>query len=129
MVVKTEGKSESDIVVFEEDKRYSRKTVTVVSGEGVLNPGAVLGEVTASGKFAHSPNAQVVGKEGAETATVVLLEKVDATSADAEAVALKAHAIVNRSNLEFEATVDDATKRQTKVDQLDAVGIESRQGA
>lgn len=128
-MVKTEGLTESDIVVFEENKRYSRKTVTIESGQGELKPGAVIGEITANGKFAHSANSQVVGEEGAETATAVLLEKVDATSADAKGVALVRHAVVNRANLNFDSTVDDAAKRQTKYDELEAVGITARQGA
>jgi len=129
MSVKTEGLTESDVILYEADKRYSREVVTILSGAGALEVGAVLGKVTASKKYIPSPAAEVTGSEGAETATAVLLERVDATSADAEAVVLMRHALVNRSNLSFATSVSDATKRQAKIDQLAAVGIISRQGA
>lgn len=129
MVTKTEGLTESDIVVHEMDKRMSRETETIASGEGVLQPGAVLGRVTATNKLVLSPPASVAGKEGAETAIAVLLEKVDASAADAKGVTMRRLGLVNRANLSFEAAVDTANERQAKVDQLEAVFILARQGA
>ena len=129
MTTKTEGLRAGDLIVFELDKHYSRRSATIASGEGELPAGAVLGEVTASGKLVHSPNASVVGKEGAETATAVLTNAVDATGADVAGVVVDDIAIVNRSNLSFHASVDDATKRQAKIDQLAAARIKARTGA
>lgn len=106
--------------------KRSLQQVIVASGEGILEPGTVLGEVTASGKMVASPDAQVVGKEGGETATAILCYRVDATSADADAVVVDADAEVKTSMLLFEATVDDAAKTATKLDQLRAVGIKAR---
>ena len=58
--------------------------IIVASGAGVLKPGAVLGKITASGKFvAHD----VALANGAQAADAILFSGVDATSADAKAVA------------------------------------------
>lgn len=124
-----EALTESDIILFEEDKQFSRETITVLTGAGVLAPGAVLGRITASGKYWPSPPAVIVGKEGAETAVAVLAEKVDASAADAKAVVIRRHAIVNRSKLTFEAAVDTAPERDAKVAQLALVNILARTGA
>lgn len=124
-----EAKTESDIVVFEEEKDFSRETVTILTGAGALKPGVVLGKITATGKYWPAPAALIAGKDGAETASAVLIEAVDASAADARAVVIRRHAIVNRSNLTFEASVDTANERQAKVDQLSLVNILARTGA
>jgi len=54
-------------------------SVTVASGEGVLEAGTVLGKVTASGKYAAYDNA---ASDGTQTAVAILADKVDATSSD-----------------------------------------------
>ena len=69
-------------VLSEASGNRSYETVTIASGAGVLKPGAVLGMVTASKKYVGSPNAEVAGKEGAETATAVLAYGVDASTSD-----------------------------------------------
>lgn len=58
--------------------------IIVASGAGVLKPGAVLGMITASGKFVAHDDALA---NGAEAAAAILFSGVDATSADAKAVA------------------------------------------
>lgn len=63
--------------------RVSR-LVTVAAGAGVLPAGAVLGQVTATAKHVLSVAA---AEDGSETLDVVLGESVDATAADATAVA------------------------------------------
>lgn len=126
MEIKTEQPRALAFVLSEGNGAISRETVTVVSGEGKLAAGTVLGRVTASGKFAASPNAGVVGKEGAETATAVLAYPVDATSADATAVVIRRLAEVKDPLLVFHSSVDDATKRATKVAQLAAADIIAR---
>ncbi|EYD71803.1 head decoration protein [Limimaricola hongkongensis] len=110
-------------VLSEAEFGRSRDEVTIASGEGVLQPGTVLGKVTASGKFVASPNGSVVGKEGAETAVAVLAYRVDAASADAQAVVISRAAQVKGPELAYEASVNDATKTATKADQLAAVGV------
>jgi hypothetical protein len=125
---KTEKARNLAFILREPDGTVSREVVTIASGEGVLEPGTVLGKVTASGKYVASPAAQVAGKEGAETATVILGYGVDATSADAKAVVVDGAGGVEVKNpmLIFHSSVNDATKRNTKLTQLRAVGIKAR---
>lgn len=123
---KTEGPRALAFLLSESNGAISRETVTVASGEGVLAAGTVLGTVTASGQFVASPNAETVGKEGAETASAVLAYPVDATDADATAVVIRRMAEVKTSHLLFHATVDDATKRGAKIAQLAATDIIAR---
>lgn len=60
------------------------KGITVVSGEGALAKGTVLGKVTATGKFkAYDDN----NTDGSEVASAILGVDVDATSADAKGFA------------------------------------------
>lgn len=104
----------------------SRTVVTIASGEGKLEPGTVLGQVAASDTFVVSPASEVVGKEGAETATAILGYVVDATDSDVEAVVVDRDATVKLPMLIFDASVDDATKQSAKIAQLDAAGLRAR---
>jgi len=122
----TMGPRNLAFVLTEAIGKRSLDTITIASGEGVLEPGSVLGKVTASGRFALSPNAEVAGKEGAETAAAILCYRTDATGADAKAVVVNADAEVKTPMLLFDASVDDAAKTATKLDQLRAVGIKAR---
>lgn len=69
------------------DKLFDRDTlplkVTVASGAGVLARGAVLGRVTANGKYRLSASAS---SDGSQTPTAILAHAVDATSGDVEAI-------------------------------------------
>lgn len=56
---------------------------TIASGAGVLIRGTVLGRITASGKFVKSLSAAV---DGSQTPREILLQDVDATAADKEAI-------------------------------------------
>lgn len=104
----------------------SRDVLTIKSGAGVLSAGTILGKVTSGGKYVASPNAEVVGKEGAETAVAILAYAVDATSADVDAVCITDDAEVKEPMMVFDASVDDSTKRAAKLTQLRAVGIKAR---
>ena len=110
-------------LLSEGNGNYSRDVGTILSGEGALAAGTVLGIVTASGKYVASPNAQVAGKEGGETAKAILAYPVDATSADADAVIITRGAEVKAGELAYQATVNDATKKAAKATQLKAVDI------
>lgn len=123
---KVEGPRALAFVLSEGNGKISREVVTIASGAGVLEPGSVLGQITASKKYAFSPNALVVGKEGAETANAVLAYGVDATSADVEAVIIRRVAEVKTPMLIFDASVNDATKRTAKLSQLAAATIIAR---
>lgn len=106
--------------------RRSRSIVTIANGEGKLAAGTVLGKVTASGEYVPSPNAEVVGKEGAETAVAVLAYGVDATDQAVEVTAIDRDAEAKLPMLSFDVSVDDQTKTDAKVAQLNAVGIRVR---
>ncbi|MBZ8133233.1 head decoration protein [Afifella sp. IM 167] len=123
---KVMGKRNISFLLSEAPGSLSREVVTVLSGEGILEAGSVLGEVTASGKFAWSPNAEVTGKEGAETAAAVLLYRVDATSADAEAVVVDTSCEVKGDELLYQSSVDDNTKKAAKATQLRGALIKVR---
>ena len=85
MTTLTEGKHAGGFLVWEVLRDYTRETVTIASGAGQLEPGTVLGKVTASGKFLpHAPAAA----DGTQTAVAICYARVDATAADADGVAV-----------------------------------------
>lgn len=123
---KTEGARNLAFVLSEGNGKISRDVVTIASGAGKLEAGTVLGRITASENYVASPEAEVVGKEGAETAMAVLAYRVDATSEDVEAVVIARHAEVKEPMLVFDATVDNASKIAAKLEQLSAATIIAR---
>lgn len=125
MPVLTEPPSMGDVLKYEVNPNYTREVVTLLAGMP-YPVGAVLGRITASGKYKLATSG---GTDGAQTATAVLLYAVDATLADAVGIVVaRGPAIVSRAALAYDATVDDATKITTKIGQLAAVGIVARDG-
>lgn len=121
MTVLNETPHDGNFILSEDDEgRLSRDTIVIAAGTGLLPPGTVLGKLTASGKFAPSPETAA---DGSEIAVAVLVGRVDATGADAAAVAITRHAEVNRHGLLYDASVDDDTKKSAKWDQLRAAGV------
>lgn len=59
------------------------KKVTIAAGQS-LTRGALIGKITASGKFTLSAAAAA---DGSEVPTAILVDDVDATAADAEGMA------------------------------------------
>jgi hypothetical protein len=118
-------KTETDVVKTEGPNRYSRDEVVIASGSGVVDVGAVLGRITASGKYKPlTPGAS----DGSEVARRISLEKVDATSADApRVVVLSRHAEVVQQALVWAGGVTDGQKA-TALSQLETVGIVARRG-
>lgn len=96
----TETTHPGGFLVWEAFRDYTRDVVTIAAG--VLEPGTVLGKITASAKFAaHDPDAT----DGTETAAAVLWGKADASGGDVPGVALvRGPAIVNRHDLVFVGT-------------------------
>ncbi|MBP7242402.1 head decoration protein [Amaricoccus sp.] len=129
MPVLTQSPTLGDLLKYELNANYTRETVTLKAGTS-YPLGAVLGKITASGKYRLSPPAQVVGDEGAETAVAVLIEAVDATAADATGlVVARGPAIVSKVALVFDASVDQAAEITAKHAQLVAAGIVPRDTA
>ena len=100
MPILTETPHAGGFLVWEALRDYCRSTVILASGN--LQPGTILGKITASGKYAaHDPAAV----DGTETAVAVLWGKADASGGDAPAVAVvRGPAIVNRHDLVFAGT-------------------------
>lgn len=126
MSVLTQPSTMGDLLKLELDPNYTRETVTLLAGAS-LPVGAVLGRITASGKYKLATSG---GSDGAQNAAAVLLYATDASAADQNAVVLmRGPAIVSKAALIFDATVDDAAKVDTKHGQLAALGIIPRDSA
>ena len=112
-----------DLIKRESDPDYTRETVTLKAGTA-YPLGAVLGRITADGKYTFSPAASTTGIEGAEIANAVLLHPVAASATDTQAVILaRGQVIVADRALAFDASVTDAAAQSLKHQQLAAHGI------
>lgn len=126
MAVLTQPPGMGDVLKYELNPNYTREVVTLLAGTN-YPVGAVLGKITASGKYTLSA---ATGADGAETAVAVLLDATDATLADATGIVLaRGPAIVSRAGLVFDASVDDATKTTAKITELAGAGIIARDSA
>ncbi len=126
MPVLTQPPSMGDLLKYEANPDYCRETVTLLAGTD-YPLGAVLGKITASGKYKLSPDT---GTDGSEVAVAVLIEAVDATAADATGlIVARGPAIVSKAQLNFDATVGTAAKIAAKEGQLAAAGIVPRDAA
>lgn len=114
----TEKLHAAAFILNEEEMNYSRDVVTIKAGAGVLEPGTVLGEITAEKKFIVSPAASVTGHEGAEVAKAVLVYPVDATAHDVPVTVIVRAASVNKTLLTFDTSVDTAAEIAAKLSQL-----------
>lgn len=118
-----------DLLKFELNASYCREAVTLKAGTN-YTLGAVLGRITASGKYRLSPAAQVAGDEGAETAIAVLIQSVDATGGDKTGlVVARGPVIVSKAALVFDASVDQPAEKDAKHTQLAAAGLVPRETA
>lgn len=91
----TEGRHAGEFLLSEANGQLSREAITVASGEDLV-AGAVLGQVTASGKYVEYNPANA---DGSETAVAVLYDAVDATGGDADGVAIARQAEVASTKL------------------------------
>lgn len=65
------------------DRDTKQRKVTIASGSGVLARGALLGQITSGGKYRLSLSAS---SDGSQVPDAILLEPVDATSADQQVI-------------------------------------------
>jgi hypothetical protein len=115
-----------DVLKYEVNPNFTRETITLLAGTA-YPVGAVLGQITANEKYIQSPDT---GADGSEIASAVLLYAVDATDADATGIVIgRGPAIVSKSALVFDASVDDAAKTAAKHSQLAALAIMPRDTA
>lgn len=120
MTTLTEGRYTGDVVLFEEDQRYSREAAMIASGE-TLTVGAVVGKVTASGQYRLSAPGS---SDGSQTPVGVLIhDDVDASAAAAAGVVLVRHARVMQQALIFHASINTPAERAAAIAALAAVGI------
>lgn len=116
----TEGRNAAEFLMAEGEGNLSRDNIVIKDGSGVVAAGTVLGKITSSGKYVPAPAS---AQDGSDTAVAIALYNVDATDADVSTVAIFRHAEVNGNILSYDATVDDATKKAAKADDLREVGI------
>lgn len=85
MTFRYEDKPIGAVIKNEYDIHFCRDEVIILSGSGVLKPNTLLGKITASGKYKPiTPGAS----DGSQNAAGILVSYVDATAADAKAIAL-----------------------------------------
>ena len=126
MSVLTQPPTIGDVLKYEINPNFTRETVTLLAGTN-YPVGAVLGRLTASGKLKLST---ATGTDGAQNAAAILLYAVDAAAADATGiVVVRGPAIISKSALVFDASVDDTAKTAAKHAQLTALGIIPRDTA
>lgn len=104
MALTSEGNYTAEFLLSEANGERSRETVTIVSGQN-LKAGAVLGKVTASGKYAAYDSTK---SDGTQTAIAVLYADVDASSADADGVIIARDAEVASDLLVWATGTDKA---------------------
>ena len=117
-------KIDSDVVKDEGKNRFSRDDDTLASGSGKVICGAVLGRVTATGKFRPLAPA---ASDGTQTAAAIILQNADATSADVTVVNLKRRAQVVLQSLVWPAGIN-ATQKAAALASLETLGIVARTG-
>ena len=100
----------SDIIIETDTWGYARLNGTLASGNN-LAAGAVLGVVTADGKYTElNPG----GADGSEVARAILLEAVDASAGDQACVVAHGLCIAKEQNLVWNASVTDPQKATAK---------------
>ena len=109
----------STFLLYEEELAYSRKNITVVSGQN-LATGTVLGKITTGGKYAAYDNDAT---DGTQTAAGILTAAVNASAADAPGVAIVRHAIAAKEQLIFGAGVTTQGEKDAAYADLEAIGI------
>jgi hypothetical protein len=88
--------------------------ITVASGAGILFPGTVIAKITASSKYVVHDTALANGAQLPANA-VILFNRVDATSADAKAVAtVNGPATINGNDLTYKSGMSDADKKAAR---------------
>ena len=122
----TQAPSQGDVVKFQFDPNYTNEAITLLLGTNYKS-GAVLGKITASGKY----KLAVVGAvDGSAVAVAVLLNPSDATLADTTGIILaRGPAVVSKAALVFDVSVNTVPLTATKYAELTAVGIVPRTSA
>jgi len=111
MATLSEGQHAGEFLISEANGHLSREAVTVANGE-TLQPGHVLGQVTASGEYKEYDPGNA---DGSETAVAVCFDHVDASGGAVSGAAIIARlAEVNSAELVW---FDGATDNQKSTGQ------------
>ncbi|WEJ33871.1 head decoration protein [Devosia sp. SD17-2] len=123
-----EGRYASDWLKREADSHFSREEAIIASGAGIVQTGTVVGKITASGKYKP---VTVAASDGSQTAAGIVLNPVDATSADQNTVIIVRDAIVVHQGLKYGADIDTTNERTAITTALGALNppIIVREGA
>lgn len=117
MATITEGQRTAGFIVSEANAYRSREEVTVDATGGALEPGTILGKITASGKYVrHDAGAA----DGSEAEAGILLSAIGAEEATRTIIARDAE--VMASELTYESGAD-ATQKTTSNAALASLGI------
>jgi hypothetical protein len=125
MSVKTEGKHAGEFLVSEAPGTQSRDKVTVtVPANTTLEPGYVLGQLSATGKYVPYDNSATDGSEDA--AAISYDELINDTGApvDVDATVINANAEVRKADLVW---LDEANDETAGLADLRALGIKARE--
>jgi len=117
MTTLTEGQHAGEFIVSEANGLRSREIKTLISGQD-LAAGAVVGEITASGKLTEVAPA---ANDGSETAAGILVYACDASSADEACVSIVRDAEVNGAELVWPTVT--AEQKTAAIAELAALGI------
>lgn len=119
-------KVDSDVVHHELPSRQSRTEGVIEAGQAaIMEVGTVLGLETANGKYS---TFSATASNGVQTAAGILLERVDATAVDVNAVILTRIATVVAQALIWPAGISDGDKATALATLLASHQIVSRNG-
>lgn len=114
----TEGQNAGEFILAEPEPKISRETVSVTVGAATkLQPGHVLGQLSATGKYVEYDNA---GSDGSEEAAGILYGELDNSAgvapADFTGVIVARLAAVRKGDLKWNSGVDGAGKTAAYAD-------------
>ena len=118
MTTFTEGSHPGGFLTWEAFRDYTRETITIAAGS--LEPGSVLGKITASGKYLASA---VGATDGSQTAVAIALYGCDATGSDVGIAAITRDAEVNGKILTYHPDRDQAAEKAAAQADLATAGI------
>lgn len=119
---KTEGRHTADFIRSEANGFRSRETVTIADSSAVLEPGTVLGIVTASGKYAP---IEIGASDGTQNSVAVLYARVNVDGADAKGVVVIRDAEMIAGQLIWPGGITD-NEKAAEVAKLATSGLVAR---
>ncbi len=124
-MLKTEGKHAGEFLVSEAPGTLSRDKVTVtVPANTTLEPGSVLGKITATGKYVRYDDSLATGAEVAKGVLYNELENETGAPVDVETTIVNLNAEVRKADLVW---LDEANDETPGLADLLALGIKARE--